>query len=322
MLIKKGFFSELFPKTFAYLQQYIRAKYPDFDGKTPDVKVRVVRGGWRLIKSQAHYNALTNRIIICIDHTLPKMMSSPANKEAAYTLLSKETLEKYEAKYKKDFPDLICRYLDTNSFARSVLIHEYQHYLQYTTSKIPFRLKIVLPSSAQETPHEKIEMAIQNAVHRSSIVLLLTQNSHLQATALALVGLHGAYRAGLYMFAPKVTHFTVDDVYTFNEKEIEARLTQMVYNLVIGKPVQKFDLTFHETEKKIRASMETLEAGITEQEELKAQTNWRERRIIKKRIRLMNELYWEYERKLKVIRDLAKEDERIAEKIKAQFAGQ
>ncbi len=304
MLIKKGYFSQLFPKTFIYLREFVTAKYPEFEGEIPDVQVRVVYNTpvYKILKhifgrlDVANYHPYFNKIIIDISNFFE-------SKDA-------------ENKIKQN-PDLACKYLDQNQNTRSILVHEYQHFLQFRIRKYPFQTMIKLPENVGKREYkEKIIGIIRKELSSSPIFGYIFAGVK-GATVMFII--NQLFTKSLEKFAPKMAILTSKRMlYYLDPKEIEARLAEMVYNLVIDRDVHEAASYFIYSEKQLRDSIESLHLGIEEQQLLLTEKNKVNAEVIKRRIELMQRLLVEYERQLKMVPTLIEEAKKIAKKIKEE----
>jgi hypothetical protein len=120
-------FSQIFPKTFEFLKIYVPMRRPEYIGrKIPDVKVKLTRGKLHkfilgAIKRKGfpgmNYWDANNKINIDLTNILPINL-----------------IPKNEEDIKK-----ILKYFDFSKTYNQMLIHEYEHYLQY--KKLPWPLR-------------------------------------------------------------------------------------------------------------------------------------------------------------------------------------
>jgi hypothetical protein len=311
MIIKKGTFSILFPNTYSYLKKYYLIKYPGIKENIPDVKVVIMnRKGYTFFsKIKELFSMILWGTHGAYHHSLKTIFIY-----VEAFLSSKEALERVSSN-----PDLACKFLDSNNPAKSILIHEYQHFLQKKLSKVPFYSKVDLPQQIKnKNIKEQILTKIRSEVKFSRIL------------AFFVLGFKPAlgYSLGITLVdklfqrvAPKTAYFTTKNVaYEFNAKEIESRMAEMVYALVLGKPPQDMLTHLKQTEKELKENIEILNNGINEQRELfDRTTNVEERNKINKIIRSMTELLWKTERRLELIPTLLIEAERIAKKVSKEL---
>jgi len=306
MIIKKGNFSELFPNTFAYLKTFVAAKYPDLK-ELPDVKVLIIdqitlKGIFLSIitgtfSSSMHYHRYANRIIIFLNSYLSR---------------------KGGMKKIKENPNLAAKYLDTNNQAKSHLIHEYQHFLQIKLRKFTdVQAKVDIPKELKKGNFKKRVIGeIRKEIRRGPIYGFVFGSFKGAAIGLLISQL---FDRTLKRVAPKTEYLTSKKVLYFSDpKELEARITQMIYNIVNGKAHHDFDIVMKENEEKLKSSIFILVAGIEEQQNLleNLDITLEDKKLIKKRIKLMEKLLWEYEEKLKLVPLMTTEAERIVHKIR------
>ncbi len=303
MSLKSGYFSELFPKTFSYLKKYITAKYPKFKGELPDVRVLILETGiigimGELFRGIKHggYNEFRNVLKIYID----------------VCLQSKAALEKV-----RENPDLAARFIDTNNNTRSILIHEYQHFLQIKFARFLFTRKIDLPSKLKQRPvKEKILGRIRHELKISPIYGYV-----LGGFKGAVVGylIKKLFDKSMDIFMPKTFHMIKpENFYAFNTKEIESQIAEMVFHLVLGHSPNESIIgsKFNITQEKLEQNINVLKEGIKEQERLFSISDKYSRKKIIRRIKIMKRLLLEYEKLLKFTPEIIEEAERIASKIR------
>ncbi len=236
MNIKKGYFSELFPKTFEYLQRYVRVKYPNFKGMLPNPKV-IIRnsflvkhlfgGFYDLYSGSANsvraHNRITGKMYVYIDQFG----------------VSEQALERIERN-----PDLAAKLLDSNPRNRTWLIHEYQHILQNKmTINIPEELR---RDMVIERAVAKLTDAPRSSRKMSKELLFITNHDEIEARIASMVS---------FMSSGK----SIREAYAYSNFYIEEeKLKRSIRALREGIKEQKESLnkvdkvTRRDTKKKIR----------------------------------------------------------------------
>lgn len=136
-LMGEGRFSELFPKTFSYLEIYVNEVYPKYPkNKIPDPKMEL-----RLFNPFEHSllgELKDKKIIIYLD-------------AIASTIYSDKKLKSME---NSDY-NALTRYIDSIPKLKATLIHEYTHYLQDKKMRQEYILghkAKIMPKTFKATP--------------------------------------------------------------------------------------------------------------------------------------------------------------------------
>ena len=309
----EGKFSELFPKSFAFIKNLMPVKYGwPKDAPVPDLPVvifvddqyKVTR--WSSVPALYHPNR--KEIIIfaktMLENTLPDTASGRGIIE----------FPKLENKLFSD-RRLLCKYLDGQGRFRTILIHEFQHFLQYYLGKkflgSTVKSKVSLPEGAtvkgfRNTMIEYLKDRIR-------------KNSKLNAIKQELADLDNTINS-INDILTRQYHFSKPALkYLFDPEEVEARIVQMIEAAIEGhKPGyylgELFDVDI------ISRDVDTLTNSISLlKEELKGKS-FREKHAIKKDIKKMKLLVWKYKEHIKIVRASIKETQSIANEIRSSMA--
>jgi len=216
-------FSEIFPKTFAYLKKYVPKRHKSFVGKElPDPKVVIVDylREFLFFKQKyvgASYDGLTKKITLALFPLFKKFSTT-------------NFLNKFNLKKQKDLIK-IYKYIDSIPKLRRIVIHEYEHCLQF--SRGIFR-KRLLPFIERY----KSKKSIKNVTKE---LLRIFSKEGLVKTAL--------------------------EQYNLRPEEVEARLAEWIYLKFKSygtETISCLDFVFNTTFKKAKSDLMSINEVIEE----------------------------------------------------------
>lgn len=320
-----GQFSILFPKTFEYLKTYTLAKYSDFHGELPDVKV-VIRKKNR-----------TDQVFEYFEGLIAGASYDPTGKLITVFVDYLSESEEVSKRLFED-PNLLCRYLDTLNPLRSTLIHEYQHAMQFFLSKTPLKSSVDIPEALKKRNNkEKILQYISVLAKRTPTFGLFggvtagVLMGILSPSKMTLIG--SVLGPSAVIMLSKAGHYTLSKLfpkeaaltstwmlYVFDPNEIEAQIAEKIYWTLLGKDPSEVSPGFRVTEQRLKANVEALQDGIAEQKELYDRAEKKDKDEIKARIQLMQKILYRQERSLNLIPVVNEEVKRIADQVKLMMS--
>ena len=309
----EGKFSELFPKSFVFIKNLMLAKYDwPKDTPIPDLTVKIfVDDEYKVTRRSsvpAAYLPNRGEIVIfaktMLENTLPDIASGRGMIE----------FPKLENKLFLD-RRLLCRYFDGQGRFRTVLIHEFQHFLQYNLGKkflgSTIKSKVSLPEGASVRGFKNTMIEyLKNKIRKNSKLNVIKQEV---ADLDNSIGSINDLLVRQYHFSK------VQLRYLFGPEEVEARIIQMIEAVLEGhKPGyylgELFDMDI------ISRDVDTLTNAISLlKEELKGKS-FLEKRAIKKDIKKMKLLVWKYNEHVKIMIASIKETQKIASEIRSSMA--
>jgi len=302
-------FSELFPNTFRYLKKFIKIKYPNINVQIPDIKIVFLEKSL-FGSAAAMYSPLFNKIYIFF---LTSIRGNNISKKVEMKL--------------RENPRLICKYFDNVTPLKTILIHEYQHYLQVKFGKI-FRRNVFLPKQLYGSKKENLLRIITESVKKSLPAWVFFTGW--KGFVIPYL-INKIFSKTVSIFDPKSGQMlTKKMIYLFEPCEIEARIAEIVYFIIIGKSAKEAEIysKYALVIEKLESNIQILSDGIKENEKLLSlvdQTTGNNKiraklkHLLNNRIKYMRKLKWEYERHLNYTPTIIKVAEELAEKIKNEL---
>jgi len=315
MVQVKDKFSKLFPKTFTFLQAYVKHKYGK---KAEDVDVVIYILENELMGLGGQYNPFDKKITLNLDELV---RSKRIRKK-----LSKNT-------------ELVGLFMDSQNSIKSTLVHEYQHFLQdlygkeKTGKKISDFASVDTPSGiylGRKDPWEDffhIQLPLDFFKRFDNFREMYRVKSLFESLGSFREFIRGLQSLILSHRARSIK----SKLYHFQPREIESQILEMVYNISKGKDLQSGAAEgwkFLGTIKKMRDNVKILKDGISEQEILKSKLSfwksvksgnfkgtygkWKE---IRGRIKILKESIYKHELELKMVPPILAEAERLGKEL-------
>ena len=300
----EGKFSELFPKSFAFIKGFMLAKYAwPRDFPIPDLTVvvfvneedRAVRGN-----AVAIYHFPSGKMIIYAKNMLYGITGEIMNLP---NLMNKLFSDKR----------LLCKYFDGQERFRTVLIHEFQHFLQDFLGKKfmgkTVKLKISLPKEAFRRGFKEIALGyLKNKIHKNPKIEEIEQES---------AELNDSINSVNDLLVRQYHFNKMELKYLFDPMELEARITQMVQAILEGhKPGYYLGTDLFDSDI-ISRDLDNLTSAIPLLKMELDGKSFRERHLIKKHLKKMKMLIWKYKEHIRVLTASIKEAQTIASEIKS-----
>jgi hypothetical protein len=296
----KGQFSEMFPKTFEYLRSYVKAKYPNHEGKIPDVRVIMTNKGFKNLTTGSRFHTFPKKIVVSIDQ-----------------YVDSTEMQKRFAKDK----NLLMKYFDTNNKTRGMLIHEFQHLLQRVNAH-PLMTRQLKTNLPKNLTFKKVNtyLAIQN---NKGVIATISLFLFGWETAFGLLLALKSDKEIIKRVIPQYHYDTsIRNEYLTDPAEIEANVAKMVFLMYKGISPESawersFGNAFGNEEKYFTKQIELTKSYLLSIERARRATKDRGLKIrYEDIIKKLRKFYYTSKRILKLKSRAIEEAKRIVEEMK------